>query len=123
MLILVALLGAFIAGIGVVCFVNTEILKRAVTEFWKRSDALYLAVGFRLVSGGIVVAAAPQSRYPTLLGFLGVLFLLTAAFIPLIGRHRLNAMVEWWSYQSPAVVRLWSMIALLLGAFLVYASV
>ncbi len=123
MLVLLVLLGAIITGMGAVCLLKPDTLKRVVEVFWQRPDALYLAVGFRLVSGAILVAAAPRSHYPTVIGLLGVLFLLTAAFIPLVGRHRLNALVEWWAAQPDIVVRLWSVAALALGGFILCAAV
>jgi len=82
---------------------------------------LYAAALVRLVLGTALFLAAPTSRAPTTVRILGVVIFGAGLITPLIGIERAHAIVEWWSDQGTAFMRVWAAIALAFGLFLAYA--
>lgn len=121
MTLVVALIGALIGGIGLFGMAAPTQLIGWVDSVWAR-DRLWLAVSIRLVLGAFLVYVAPECRAPDAVLILGVLTLLAAVGILLLGSERMNAFVEWWTQRSAGVIRVWSSLGVLLGAFLIYAG-
>lgn len=114
--------GVIVAGLGVVGMVRPQSLLDLVENAWKSPSALYLAIGVRLVLGVVLIAAAPESRFPQAIHLLGIVALAAAAAGALLGRRRLTAWVEWWAKQSAGFVRGWCVFALAFGGFLIAAA-
>ena len=111
--IAIAVLGA----VGI--FVPTVLL--AVSRPFLTPAGLYAAAGVRIVLGTALFLAAPASRAPTTLRILGVVIVVAGVVTPLVGVDRARAIVEWWTGQGSAFMRLWAGMALMLGLFLAYA--
>lgn len=77
----------------------------------------------RLLLGALLIGAAGRTALPRFTLFLGVVVTAAALIAPLFGYRRLQAFVAWWAGCSPALLRLWAAVALVLGALLVYAAV
>ena len=122
MLFAIAVFGCFIAAMGLVGIVLPTALVRFLQSFWARPSGMYWAIGFRLVLGGLLIFAGPESRYPLTLQTLGVITVAAAVAVPLLGYLRLAQFVEWWARQPPWLVRTWGLVAVAFGAFLVYAA-
>ena len=84
---------------------------------------LYVAGLVRVVIGLVLLSAAPVSRYPVGLAGLGVVVFLAGLVTPLFGVSRARAIVEWWAAQGPAVMRLWCLVAVAIGLFVVFAVI
>ncbi len=84
---------------------------------------LYVAGLVRVAIGLVLVSAAPASRYPVGLGALGIVSFLAGLATPLFGVSRARAIVEWWGAQGPAVMRLWCLVAVAIGIFVVFAVI
>jgi hypothetical protein len=121
MTILVAVFGAVIVGMGIVGFVRPSAIVGFVQFFMKSRSGLYWAMGSRIVLGLLLLAVASESRFPRTLQVPGVISLVAAAISPIVGLERLQRLVQWWSERPPVLVRVWSLIALVLGAFLIHA--
>jgi hypothetical protein len=117
----VALIGVLIGGFGLYGMAQPARLIAWVKSVWSQ-DRLWLAVGIRLVLGALLIYAAPECRAPQAVRVLGVITLVAAVGLVFIGSKRMNAFVQWWTERPSAVVRAWSVAAVLLGAFLVYAG-
>lgn len=95
-----------------------------ITDFANRFSSkggLWFASGIRLVLGFALWFAAPQSRAPLLLQVLGVVAIIAAAVIPLMGVDRFKAMIGWWAELSSASQRAWSVLAVAFGAAILWA--
>jgi hypothetical protein len=82
-----------------------------------------LAIGLRVALGVVLLAAAPECRFPTAIRVLGFVALIAAASGLLLGRARLEAFVGWWLDRPAGFVRGWCVVALAFGGFLIYAAV
>jgi len=122
-------LQAAIIGIGaiisVICLSGIMLpaqLLHALRAAWQYRAALLVAVMVRLVTGVLLILAAPYSRFPPVFGILGWLAIAAALLMPFVGRKRIGQLLDWWSRRSAAWIRLWSLAGLAFGCFLVYAA-
>ena len=95
-----------------------------VTDFLNRFQSrggMWFAAAVRLVIGLALWFAAPHSRAPLLLQVLGVVAIVAAVIIPLLGVARFRALVGWWSRLSSSTQRAWSLLAVVFGAVILWA--
>jgi hypothetical protein len=96
----------------------------ALTAFvhrWQTPLGIWMAAAFRVTFGVALWLAAPSSRFPVLLECLGAISALSGIALPVLGLTRLKAIVSWWGNRSAAFKRLWAVVALLVGGFLLWA--
>jgi hypothetical protein len=93
-----------------------------VQEMMDADWGIYFAVIVRLALGVALIISAPDSRFPLAFGILGWVAIVAGVAAVFIGRARLRRFINWWLERfSPASTRLWVMIALAFGGFLIYA--
>jgi len=114
--------GVIVAGLGIIGLVRPQSLLDMIERSWKSPAALYFAIGVRLFLGVVLVAAAPECRYPQVIRILGIVSLVAAAAGAALGRRRLTVFVDWWAKQSTGFVRTWCIFALAFGGFLISAA-
>lgn len=120
MTLAVALLGFFVASLGLCGLVSPDRLLALVTRLQSQLG-LYFIAGFRILAGTALLLAAPTSRAPLYLQVFGVLSLVSGAITPFFGVHRFEAILDWWRRRPAWQVRLWSALVLLLGLILIWA--
>ena len=114
--------GVFITALGVIGVLRPGELIRFVETIWRSQGGIYLVVALRLGLGAVLIAAAPDTRYPLAIRVLGFVSLLSGVAAALMGRRRIESMLDWWTQRSPALIRIWSVAAVAFGAFLSYAA-
>jgi hypothetical protein len=95
----------------------------ALTVFvrrWQTPLGIWMAAAFRVTFGVALWLAAPSSRFPALLTFFGAISALSGIALPLLGLTRLESIVSWWANRSAVFKRLWAIVALLFGGFLLW---
>ncbi|NQU38171.1 MAG: hypothetical protein HQ526_11340 [Actinobacteria bacterium] len=122
MTLAVALIGLLIAGVGLVGVIQPKRLIEWVDLFWKK-DRLWFAAALRLALGALLIYAAPECRAAQVVRVLGVITVLAAVGLVVLGPERMDGFVRWWTERPPAILRVWSALGVMLGAFLVYAGV
>ena len=121
MTLLVAAVGVAIAVLGVMGLARPARLIGWVSSFWER-DRLWFAVVLRLAIGALLVVAAPECRWPELIRLLGLVTLVAAFGLIVVGNERMRALAQWWTNRTPRVIRAWSASAVAFGGLLVYAA-
>jgi len=121
MAFLVSMFGGLIVGIGLFGLIHPRGLVEFIRSIWESPSILPIAVTLRLVLGATLLAAAASSRFPVALSALGVLMILTAAALPILGADRFRGFVQWWVERPSPIIRAWSGVAILFGALLIYA--
>ena len=119
--IMVAVIGALIVMMGLIGMLMPTVLM-ALLDRWQGVKRLWLAVVVRLVMGVMLLTAAAETRFPTVVTAIGVIAVVAACAIPLMGYERLDRLVSWWIRRPPLVISAWSVLAVLFGGFLVYAA-
>lgn len=93
----------------------------ALSRYSVTSGGVYVAAALRIGIGVVLVMVAPISRAPRILRVFGIIAVLAGVTTLFLGADRGQAIVEWWSGQGSAFIRLWAMLPLVLGGFLAYA--
>jgi hypothetical protein len=77
----------------------------------------------RIIVGGILIAAAPGYRYPLVINCIGLVGLLSAIALYMLGEKRFERFADWWSNRPLASLRAASVVAVAFGLFLYFAPV
>jgi hypothetical protein len=123
MTLAIAVLGLLVLALGALGVARPRSLMTLVERPWRSRAGLYVAVAFRAVVGVLLLAAASGTRFPWIVGAIGVLSVAAAVTLPVLGYERLRKQVDWWMARPDGFVRGWSVAACLFGAFLVLAAV
>lgn len=118
---IVALFGVVIVLMSLWGLAFPQRLLRAVRSVMDKNWGMFFAVTVRIILGLSLLIAAPGSRFPFFVAALGWLTLLAAAALPVVGRRRLTDLLGWFQRRSNTLIRLWLVVGVLLGAFLIYA--
>jgi len=121
MKIIIQSLGIVFVFIGIVYLLKPSILKR-IMEFFKKGKRIYLAGLIRLVLAVIFLLAARECDIPWVIIVFGILFMISGLLIFTLGSERLNSLLDWWQRQSSLLLRLLGVIALAVGAIIVYSA-
>lgn len=119
---LVAFFGALIALLGATGVVSPPTLLGWVDAIWRSSRGVWGVVALRIGLGVLLVLAAPECRYPTAIRVLGVISIVAAALVPVVGLERVHALVKWWAERPPLAIRAWACVAIAFGGFLIHAA-
>jgi hypothetical protein len=119
---IVTLLGILYAGLGLAFVVRPALLGPFLT-FWRKGGRPYvIVVATRLVTGAVLVVAAPQCRFPGVIRVLGILFLVSGLGAWLVRAEGIRAFWDMAEDLAPTVVRLGAGLFTALALFLVYAA-
>ncbi|MCG8591946.1 MAG: hypothetical protein MJE66_21840 [Proteobacteria bacterium] len=121
MAIAVSLVGVVVVLLGVAIAVVPERFLGTLASLESR-PRFAIAVGVRVAMGVLFLLAAPACQLPTVVRVIGVIALVAAGGLLLMGRARMDAFVAWWLELPTAVLRSWSVVAIAFGALLVYAG-
>jgi hypothetical protein len=118
--VVVMIVGLAVAGLGLIGLVAPSLLldfgRSLLTE-----SGLYAVAAVRVVIGLLLVFAARNSRMPQTLRVLGSVIIIAGVLTPLFGVTRSAAMFYWLSLQGTTFVRVIAVVAIAIGAFVVYA--
>lgn len=120
--VIVSLAGIAVAAVGLLGVAAPGRLKGILAR-WRFLTGFPVTLGLRIASGGVFLFGAPYCRLPDLVRLVGVLEILGAALLLLLGPARLQRFVEWWLERPPAFVRYWCSAAFAFGILLAYAGV
>lgn len=117
--ILTTALGLIIVAIGVLGVATPSVLLE-FGQSLQTTNALYIVAAVRVMFGTVLLWVAPASRTPGILRVLGVFIIAAGLFTPFFGVERSRAMFDWWSTQGPLFTRVWAIVAVVFGLFIVY---
>lgn len=120
--IIVALLGLLVGLLSLWGIVATGPLLDAVDGVMDKAWGMSFAVVVRIILGVALLFAAPASKFPVLFNWLGVVALIAAVALPVLGRVRLRSLLAWFRTRPNFIIRLWLVFGALFGFFLVYGA-
>ena len=118
--LIVSILGVLIVLIGTMGLLNPQSLMSLV-EHWQGPKRFWFAILVRLVLGVTLLLVAPACRAPLLVRIIGVISIVAALGILILGRPRLDSLIKWW-LMRPRLLRVSAIFAVAFGALLVYAG-
>jgi hypothetical protein len=121
MKVIVAVIGWIIVAEGLLGIARPHLMLAAVLS-WSPDLLLYVTVGGRIVFGLLLFFAAPSCRLPRFTRVIGIIVFLTGIVWAFLGANRLEAIVQWISAKPSGIIQLIYVLAVILGAFLVFSG-
>jgi hypothetical protein len=122
MRLVVAGLGVLIVLIGLTGLVAPGRFRAAFASSTSQTRFL-AAIILRLGMGAFLWIIADQLRFPYVMRIIAAISIIAAVAILIMGRERLNALVDWWLACSDGLLRLSAFFAATFGGFLIYVAV
>lgn len=116
---LALILCAAIAAMGVLVIVSPA-RSNDLTRLFANKTGLWVATAIRAVLGLGLLAAAADSKSPILLRILGLIILLVAIAMPLLGLDRHRRMIDWWLARDRKIQIICGAASFVLGVVLIY---
>jgi len=91
-------------------------------DFFKKGYRIYLAALLRFALGIIFLLGARECSMTWLITAFGILFLFGGLLILLLGRARINAVLNYYGTRPLWLLRALASIALIIGAAIIYAA-
>ncbi len=117
----VKIIGIVINSIATVYLLKPQFMKQ-IMEFFKQGKRIYFAALLRLVLAVVFLLAARECDITWVIVLLGILFLISALLIFILGAEKVKSILDWYLKQSLLVLRLFALIALAVGAIIIYAA-
>ena len=121
MTVFVLILGILILAVGLVVLASPGHMRRAVGSLVRPSTLPVFAI-VRIAFGIALVMASAETRLPVFVWAFGLLLIIAGASLPVLGIQRVLKLTEWWLEKPHGVLRGWSLLAILLGALLIWAA-
>jgi hypothetical protein len=119
MIALALILCAAIAAMGAIIIVRPA-LAHEWTRLFADKTGMWIATAIRAVLGLGLFAAAGDSKAPMLLRILGLLILIVAIVMPILGLERHRRLIDWWLARPRIVEILCGVAAFIFGVGLIY---
>ena len=119
MVALALILCAAIAVFGVLVIVKPAVA-HDLTLLLADKTGMWIATAIRAVLALGLLAAASESKAPMLLRVLGLLILIVAIVLPILGLERHRRMIDWWLARSRTVEILCGAGGFIFGAGMIY---
>jgi hypothetical protein len=120
MIFVISFLAVTSLAMGLIGLASPATLNSLLATFRGRGG-FWAAVVLRLVLGVALWYGASSSRATLVLRALGLLYVVSSVVLFLLGYQRYEALLDWWSRRPTATVRGLSVLAVALGAFLLWS--
>lgn len=117
----VAVLGVLIVLIGLLGLIAPQRFRTALGSMASQPRFLF-AVILRLGMGVVLWFVSDELRFPHIMRIIAAISVIAAVGILVMGRERLDRLVDWWLARSNGLLRISTLFAALFGAFLVYVA-
>jgi uncharacterized protein YjeT (DUF2065 family) len=119
--IVIKIIGIIFVAVGIVYLLKPDVMKWLM-GFFKKGKRIYLAGLIRFVLAVIFLLAANQCKIPWVIIAFGILFMLSGLLVFTLGSERIKSILDWWQKQSPLLLRVIALIALAVGAVIIYSA-
>jgi len=119
MIALALILCAAIAALGVTVIV-VPAKAHDLARLFQDKTGMWVATAIRAILALGLLAAASESKAPMLLRILGLLMLIVAILIPILGLDRHRQIIEWWIARPRTMQILWGAVTFVFGIALIY---
>ena len=122
MTLIVTVLGVLFVVLGLVGLVQPDRFRSLFAGMGSQLRFI-LAIAIRVVMGALLWWLADDLRHPQVMRIITAIAIFAAVGILIMGRGRLDKLVEWWLSLSDGLLRLSALFAGAFGAYLVYVAV
>ena len=117
----IQVIGIVIVAIGIVYVLKPGVIKRFF-EFFKKGSRLYIVAPVRLALAIVFLVGADQCRQSWVIIVIGILFLLSAILVLVLGPRKLVPILEWFQGQSEILQRVVALIVLAMGVIIIISA-
>jgi len=114
-------LGIVIVVVGIVYLLRPDVMKWLI-EFLKQGKRIYLAGVIRLALAVTFLLGARECDITWVIVVFGILFLIGGVLIFILGPEKLRRILDWYQKQSVLLLRVLAVIALAIGAIIIYSA-
>ena len=114
-------LGIVIVVVGIVYLLRPDVMKWLI-EFLKQGKRIYLAGLIRLALAVIFLLGARECDITWVIVVFGILFLIGGVLIFILGPEKLRRILDWYQKQSVLLLRVLAVLALAIGAIIIYSA-
>ncbi len=118
----VAVLGLLIVLLGLVGLAQPARFRAMFTTMDSQTRFI-LAIVIRLAMGALLWWLADELRHPQVMRIIAVIAVVAAVGILVMGRKRLDSLVDWWLGKSDSVLRISALFAATFGGYLVFVAI
>jgi uncharacterized protein YjeT (DUF2065 family) len=119
--VVVKIIGIIIVALAIVYLLKPDTMKQ-VMEFFTKGKRVYLAGLIRLVLAVVFLLTARKCDITWVIMLFGILFLVSGLLIFVLGPEKLKLVVEWCQRQSLFVLRLFALVAFIIGTIIIYSA-
>ena len=122
MKIVIALVGGLICLAGLLILISPARFRTMFNNFSGQPRFLF-AIIFRILFGAILLWEASNLKFPFAMQIIGGISIVAAIVLLLMGQDRMDRFIDWFmSKFTDTLMRVWSVLALAFGAFLIYVT-
>jgi len=114
--------GLFVFAMGLISLLKPTFLKKMI-GFWRNGPFLYVMGALKIVLGVLYLIAASACKLPWLVVAIGILTAGGTIVFFALGKDKINKFMDWVSLWALWACRCWGLVAMALGALLVYAGI
>ena len=114
-------IGLIIGLAGVVVLLNPKSAKNLLA-FWEVGKRIFGLAGIRLVVAIIMFAGASKCSIPLVPNIMGILALVSATMIPIMGVEKSRQVLKKWQEKPDKQFRVLSAVPIVMGILLLYAA-
>jgi len=121
MLLVIDIFSVLISIAGMILVLNPALMLDFIKRFAGNPVLYATAIIVRLVFGLLLVTYAGVSRFPLTVTFIGWIAVIAAVLFAWLGQERFTGLIKWILHTVTPFARAGGAIAILFGAFLLYA--
>jgi hypothetical protein len=122
-IVLIIMFGILTLLAGIVIVINPEIIFGFLRNNIDKPELHILAVAVRIVLGVILIYQSGISKFPLLIEIIGWLSIVAAIILFVMGRSNFSRLMSWALSFVKTSGRVGGFLAVVFGAFLIYAFV
>lgn len=119
--VIIRSLGIVFVLIGVAYLLRPDIMKRLM-EFFKQGKRMYFAALIRFVLAVVFLLGARECKWFWVIFAFGILFIISGLLVFIIPLEKIKAYIGWWQKKPPLLLRLMALVALAVGAVIIYSA-
>jgi len=120
---IIMLFAIAIIAAGIIIVINPETIFGLLRRKLESLGLHILAVVVRVILGVALMMYATESKYPTAISILGLISIVAASVLGIMGRTNFKRLMSWALSLAPSFGRIGGLLAILFGGFLIYAVV
>lgn len=116
----VKLIGVLVVVLSIVFLLNPKAL-RQYFAICQKGKKLYVGAVIRVLVGLLLLLGASQCRLPGIIIAFGILAIVKAGLIFVLGLDKIKSMLKSWQEKPDLILRLMSFLTIFIGALILYS--